>query len=408
MRALDLFCGGGGVSVGLSQLGFTVRGVDNDRDALATHQAMGHASVFADLRSPFLRYDPFTYDLVWASPPCTAFSMAGKGDGRYASKELIDAIDREDWTWGAREGLDPTIWLVLPTMRAILHYFPKWVCFENVAQAGTVMDACLKVLGRYGYRGDTGKLYAEQFGVAQTRTRYFLVASRVGEAPKMPSPTHARYSHPKNVKRNRAIRDHAIAHNLKWWVSMGEALGWTGSSRMVSNYGTGGDASNRGERTGEEPAPTITSKIDRNKVYRDVVALDRRCQQKGSSGRSGREMVPMVPIESPSPSLTSVGLSGPFVWRRAEDIDPERQLPAMREAPEQETLRLTPAEAGRLQAFPDDMPWQGSRTSVFRQIGNAVPPPLTMAVAGAAMGTVWQVILDVYLRELYSNPLPTR
>jgi DNA (cytosine-5)-methyltransferase 1 len=83
-------------------------------------------------------------------------------------------------------------------------------------------------------------------------------------------------------------------------------------------------------------------------------------------------------------------------------------LPKLRAVQEEETLRLIPAEAARLQAFPDDFPWHGSRTSVFRQIGNAVPPPLAMAVAGAAADRVWQVILDVYLRELYSNPLPHR
>jgi site-specific DNA-cytosine methylase len=54
MRALDLFCGGGGVSVGLSWLGFDVVGVDNDRDALATHEAAGHRSVYWDLCSPYV------------------------------------------------------------------------------------------------------------------------------------------------------------------------------------------------------------------------------------------------------------------------------------------------------------------------------------------------------------------
>ena len=34
---------------------------------------------------------------------------------------------------------------------------------------------------------------------------------------------------------------------------------------LRSNYATGGEAANRGERTISQPAPTITSKADRNK-----------------------------------------------------------------------------------------------------------------------------------------------
>lgn len=35
---------------------------------------------------------------------------------------------------------------------------------------------------------------------------------------------------------------------------------------MISNYGTGGDASNRGERLMTEPAFTVTIKVGRNRI----------------------------------------------------------------------------------------------------------------------------------------------
>ena len=45
--------------------------------------------------------------------------------------------------------------------------------------------------------------------------------------------------------------------------------------------------------------------------------------------------------------------------------------------------RLTPAECAILQDFPPDHPWQGTKTSIYAQIGNSVPPTLACAVATA-------------------------
>ena len=43
--------------------------------------------------------------------------------------------------------------------------------------------------------------------------------------------------------------------------------------------------------------------------------------------------------------------------------------------------RISVQEAAAIQTFPRDMPWQGSQSSRYRQIGNAVPPKMSFAVA---------------------------
>lgn len=47
--------------------------------------------------------------------------------------------------------------------------------------------------------------------------------------------------------------------------------------------------------------------------------------------------------------------------------------------------KVTPSEAGVLQGFPVDYPWQGPPTAVRRQIGNAIPPPLAEAAIRAVL-----------------------
>ena len=85
-KALDLFCGAGGASLGLSNAGFEVWGLD-----VAPQPAYIHNGRFVqgDALAPPFRIDAF--DLIWASPPCQRYSSASHYM-RARGKEYLDLI----------------------------------------------------------------------------------------------------------------------------------------------------------------------------------------------------------------------------------------------------------------------------------------------------------------------------
>lgn len=413
MRVLDLFCGAGGATVGMSLLGMHVTGVDWNPDACRTHVAAGHPTVRADLAMP-LPIRGGDFDGVWASPPCTAFSMAGKGAGRELAPRLIAAIEAEDFApW---PDVDPAVWLVLPTLAAVLEARPGWTAWENVPQTKPVMKAVLKVLGRHGYRGTVTTLSAERFGVAQTRKRTFIIANRT--RVDTITPTHHPYvqgepSQPPEV---------SLLGTVHPWVSMAEGLGWH-QPGLVLNTGLdwkpGGTRDDAQTIDPTRPGPTLSASAAAQWQWR--LKLDAH-REKGTERAAGE----------PAPSIYFGNAAANAQWSRNDqsgtevDVDWPSKRPATSIAgrplvadpgmnanrfngaskSRNDGVHVSAAEAARLQAFPDGHPWQGSKTSTFRQIGNAVPPPVAAVVAGAAARTPWEQPVADYLADLYATPVP--
>jgi len=263
-RIIDLFAGPGGLDVGATWLEVAATGIEWDVNACATRASAGLVTEQGDVRD----YRPADFPeatILAGGPPCQTFTVAGRGAGRRALDEVIRQAEEmsESLDAGMDRGqfgddrtglvLEPLRWALL-SLNASRPY--EAIVLEQVPAVLPVWEAFGSILERHGYGVDVGVLRSEEFGVPQTRRRAILIA-RLDDDVSLPTPTHEAYrrGHPPQG-----------AIGLRPWVSMGEALARDAKFTVVSNYGSGGDPKNRGERTSEEPSATITGKVMRNRL----------------------------------------------------------------------------------------------------------------------------------------------
>lgn len=354
-EAVDLFAGPGGWDEGLRLLDRTdVVGIEWDHDACRTAVAAGHARIEADVST----YPPATFRHVQgliASPPCTALSLAGKGEGRDAMDELIEAIAERDWT-ALREDYPPPVWLPLEVGRWVKELLPTWIVCEQVPQALPLWEAYVHVLNDMGYAADARVLMAADFGVPQTRQRAFLMARCDGQPLRWPEPTHF------GDRRRRGQPDLFDSP----WITCADALGWEGEiDRRTYTTDSNGDRSWTVGVPTDQPAPTVTGKaVGQWKVRPDWT------------------------FERPAPTVIGTPkIAAPGHRCMSDDCCGRGRTSHF----DEDSIDVSVSELGVLQSFPADYPWQGTKGSQGQQVGNAVPPLLAAHVLAPLIGTTVEV-----------------
>ncbi len=390
MKVVDIFAGPGGWSQGISEIGIRDVGLEWDRDACLTRAAAGHLTVRANVA----QYPPDAfagYEGLIASPPCQAWSTAGKGDARLDLPKVHEAVSECAKGWdprviSSRDWIDMRTPLVLEPLRWAWLIRPQWITCEQVPPALPVWEHMCEILRGWGYSAHAVVLSAEQWGVPQTRKRAFLMASRGSLS--LPMPTHQRYRSGEGSGEAEECQPSLFGLGLKPWVSAAEALDLAKPLEIKGNQKTDGVYQTREVSS---PAQTLT----RNTRFWHLRTSFGEPHRGKKAGSPKPEFNPTA-----QPSRTVTGKSGSWLLTRPSttvvgSFSPHKLTPpghrdwssegASRQASEG-AVHISLEQAAVLQGFPADYPFVGSKSSKFRQCGDAVPPAMARAVVEAVSG----------------------
>lgn len=397
LRAIDLFCGAGGLTEGFRAAGYDVRfALDMDEDSCATYRK-NHPDTHVEC-APITAKTPQEIetlagghiDVVLGGPSCQSFSTAGRrttwvGDGDPRN-------DLWEHMFAVVEHLMPTAFL--------MENVPGMVYFKD----GSFGDKILRRFADLGYAVRKEILLAADWGVPQRRRRLFIVGLLGGAKFNIPAQTHLggwRRDTLELWEKKREERN--LLEHLTVWDAIGDLPLFGEGQGPIKRYAIpAGDAKSiahqlrRGSRSlRDHEVPPMSAEtlgliahVPAGGTWRDIpphLLPDRYrgMRRTDSTNLLGRlsASLPAYTITTQFNNVTTGCFTHPV-----------------------ENRSLSVREGARIQTFRDTYEFVGSLTSRCRQIGNAVPPLLAQVLAHAL---ALQIQGDA-AAGLYTAPEPLR
>lgn len=340
-NAVDIFSGAGGLSLGAEMAGIkTELAVEYDKYAAQTF-ARNHPDAIVlnqDIKEvkPLQHIKKYPFVLM-GGPPCQGFSIAN------TKTRNLD---------------NPNNVMYKEYLRFVEELEPTWFLFENVVgfksfNRGELAKEVEKELESLGYTTNSTVLNAADFGVPQSRCRFFIVGNKNG------------------------IKFDFDALERKKPVTVKEAL--EGLPSLVNGQKL--DAAEYSPNIKSDYAKAIRSKLE--KVSQNYVSLNKshiieryKVIKQGQNWEAAKQ-------EGLLSSYNSTKHTHSGIYKRLEENKPSVTISNYRKSMlihPTEDRGLSLREAARLQSFPDNFHFEGLLSFQQQQVGNAVPPLLAKAI----------------------------
>lgn len=332
---VDLFCGAGGLSLGLVEAGFAIVAArDNWKPAVDTYRLNfeNHLATYGDITEDI---ELPKADVIVGGPPCQGFSSAGLrrlGDHRNT--------------------------LVRVYSRIVQRTRPTAFVFENVegfltGSQGSFIFDLLEPLIDSGYRIHLRKVNTANYGVPQHRKRVIAIGG-LGWDPTFPDPTHSAFGAPGAQLHGTCLpRTPSLQQALAGLVP---PLPRGSAGSLADHEYTPLKEDDLARAQLLEPGQTMRDLPEefwhpsyRRRAFRRV--MDGTPTERRGGAPAGLRRLNM---EEPSKAITGGALN--------EFLHPL------------EDRSLTVRECARIQTFPDDFKFSGTIREIIQLIGNAVPP----------------------------------
>lgn len=362
MNIIDLFAGVGGLSTGFRKAGFNIVLANEIDESIAKSYEKNHPETIMindDIKNILPALDKINkkIDVIIGGPPCQGFSMAGARIRENKPERFLD---------------DPRNYLFRNYFQVVQKIEPKYFIMENVPgmlsmKDGRIIKEIEKLFsdpnnfknGRYYVYKKV--LNASDYGVPQERHRLIIIGLKVEfDFEKVL----------KDVQQKLIKSKEIMPHTIYDAISDLNYLN-SGEGAFEQNYRL--EPLTDYQRDRRKNSKKLYNHIATN---HNAKAVDRisRLQQGGRR---------LDLAEGKSIKSVHSGAYGRMRWDElAKTIITRFDTPSsgIYIHPEQNRT-LTPREAARIQSFDDDYIFYGNKSSVIKQIGNAVPPMLAYYLA---------------------------